>query len=605
MKATVRKQSLKSLSIIKLISFSALSFSLLAGAASSFANGTAAMNFYGDYTTGNTGPQDPSKPVSMRSYFTTSVEETPDGCKLIVDIWHGKLMSPVSIWLQAAVNDGKGNFEAIPFIQLDDKVADNKTNFHSRREYRLTYAQLNAAFGKLLPAGAAHLKIGPGTPLFVYANFDAYSHQWGGVGRGGIFFMPEGTSSGSSSLDGVAARRPTEFEVAYPVTSTMTMKYNDPKTGAGLKPGGEIGSHVEAEGKFQIPLEDTAKVKKRLFELAQNPAEAAKVLGPEWSLHANMRYMLKDKAGKYILDSQGLPTPDPMVDTYYDNDNYDAARRDVNIRYRMTEQNGVGKWGLKPGMGKDLGNGIVRRVEYALDATDNKPETIRAFSDSMDPLNPFRAIREAIPGATPSTFLKPSVKVTDTRFKFELKHKNGLTIEVSLDQVRADSLRANMPSAEYTQMELDIGHASTSSGKTAGVTGGFTGLSGSITPMQTAFLKKLGAGAILDGRPVMHGIADLDDAAPVQVKNEADLGLATVAIEALRDDVIGKNWLPGAQKGSLAATALGIIAEKDSSASVKKTLAAEKAAKANGATFTLMRTQGAKVGGQCGQAFGN
>ena len=54
--------------------------------------------------------------------------------------------------------------------------------------------------------------------------------------------------------------------------------------------------------------------------------------------------MKKKKDGSLILDKDGLPTPDPMVDTYYDNDKYDAAKNDMAIRYRWTEGNATGAW---------------------------------------------------------------------------------------------------------------------------------------------------------------------------------------------------------------------------------------------------------------------
>ena len=589
-------------SMKQLLAATALTMSMWS---SGLLHAAAPQNFYGGYTSGNTGLGDKSKPVSSRSYFTTKVEPTADGAKLIVEIWHGKLNSSVSLHLQAAVNDGSGNFEAIPFMNLDTKVADNPKEYYSRREFNLTYKELNDHFGKLLPAGAKHLEIGHGTPLFVYAEFHDYGHQWGSVGRGGLFFMPDDPkSAGKLSSSTVQARRPTEIEVAYPITETMVMKYNDPKTKAGLKQGGEVGSHLEAEGKYQIPLEETEAAKKRLFDLANNPSEAARILGPDWTITANLRYMLKDpKTGQLILDAQGLPTPDPMVDTYYDNDNYDAAKKDINIRYRKTEQNGIGKWGLKPGMGNLEETGIVRRIEYALDATDDKPETVRAFSDSLDPLNPFRVIRESIPGATPSDFLKPSVKVIDTRFKFVLKHKTGVSMEVSLDQVRAESMRGNVAPARYTQIEMDVEHAATSAaaGSGSNAVNGFTGLSSVISSSQTTFMSKLTKDAILDGRPVLHTVADLDPSSPVQMKNKADFDLAAKAITSLRDHVVGKNWVPGAQKGSLAVSALGLISDKDSSVSVKRMIADHKKL---GSVGTLTETVGASIAGNCATAFG-
>ena len=39
-----------------------------------------------------------------------------------------------------------------------------------------------------------------------------------------------------------------------------------------------------------------------------------------------------------------------MVDTYYDNATFDAAKHDVAIRYRWTEGNQAGAWNFKPGL---------------------------------------------------------------------------------------------------------------------------------------------------------------------------------------------------------------------------------------------------------------
>jgi hypothetical protein len=56
---------------------------------------------------------------------------------------------------------------------LDDKLADNPKLYYSKREYNLTYAELNDQLQKILPSNASHLKIGPGSPLFVIAHFNA------------------------------------------------------------------------------------------------------------------------------------------------------------------------------------------------------------------------------------------------------------------------------------------------------------------------------------------------------------------------------------------------------------------------------------------------
>ena len=490
------------LNLKKMFAVAMVGMSLLASSSVFATGGTGSINFWGGYST--QASQDITKPVPDRSYFVTSVEEIAGGAKLIVEIYHGKLDSKVSLYLQAAINDGNGNVDPIPFKQLDNQVADNPTNYYSKREFILKYADLNAELAPLLPAGAKHLTIGPGTPLFVFAQFHEFNHQWGSIGRGGIFFMPEaaGVASTAGASANAPARRADELDLAYPIPENMAFKYNDVVKKTGLQVGGQIRSRLESEGKYQIPQQDLARVKKHLFDLANNPAEAQKVLGPDWTITPLLKYMLKDPndPNKLLLDKNGLPTPDPMVDTYYDNDNFDAAKNDMAIRYRWTEGNGTGAWNFKPGLDHVTKDGIVDRLEYGADTTDDKPDTIKKFADSTDPLNFFGLIREIVPGSTPSDFLKPSVKVQDTRYKFLLEHKNGLKVEVSLDDVKATSLRSKHES-QYSQMEMDIDHLSTASQNVATNANGFSGLSGTVTPAQQTFLAALDGKAFLDGRP--------------------------------------------------------------------------------------------------------
>jgi len=531
-----------------------------------------AMNFFGNYTTRYTA-QDITKPVADRSYFVTSIEPTSDGAKLILDIYHGKLDSKVSTYIQVAINDGNGDVRAIPILQLDDQVADNPTNYYSHREYDLKYTDLNAALQKVLPQAAqAAVQIGPGTPLFAFAQFHDYSHQWGSIGRGGIFYMPEDLAQKSTSHlnNALNARRPTELDLAYPIPQTMIPKYNDLAAGTGLKEGGQIRSRMESEGKFQIPLDQVTDVKKTLFDIANDASKAAQVLGPDWTIQPNLRYMKKDPAdsSKLLLDSNGLPIPDPMVDTYYDNDKYDAAKKDMAIRYRWTEGNRTGAWNFKPGLTHVSASGVADRLEFGIDTTDGKPETVKKFADSMDPLNPLRMIRELVPGSTPSDFLKPSAEISDNRYKFELKHKNGLVIEVSLDEVTAKSLRdSNLSPVEYCQMEMDIEHLATASANVAQVAS-VTG-SGTIDTYQQQYLNQLTGAAFLDGRPVLHSTADLNAGSPVKTKHQNDFTIAEAAVTAIREATLGKNWLAGPQKYALAASALGVFPANQASASVK------------------------------------
>jgi hypothetical protein len=90
-----------------------------------------------------------------------------------------------------------------------------------------------------------------------------------------------------------------------------------------------------------------------------------------------------------------------MVDTYYDNGALDAAKTEMAIRFRKTSD-GRGQWNLKPNGGFTTPDGVTRRLEFAVDANDDQPATIKSFVDSTEALNPFFVIRDVVPGATPS-----------------------------------------------------------------------------------------------------------------------------------------------------------------------------------------------------------
>jgi hypothetical protein len=84
------------------------------------------------------------------------------------------------------------------------------------------------------------------------------------------------------------------------------------------------------------------------------------------------------------------------------------------------------------------------------------------------------------------------------------------------------------------------------------------------------------AEAVLDGRPVMHEIEDLDPNSLVRQRNKADFDMATQAIKVLRDQVVGSSWLPGAQKYAWAVRELGLT-KQQSSKSVASLLEAQRA----------------------------
>lgn len=551
-------------------------------------NAAGNFQFYGAYPNIPSDANfDISKPSEGRSKFIASAEPAQGGARLIVDLHNGKRNEPVSLWLQVAINDGNGKLIPVTLMQLSDRVKDNPSNYGSRREFNLNYDELNRSLRKILPAAAQHLEIGPGTPLFVYGKWVDYSHDWGGIGRGGIFYMPE--ISPEESTSGATTRvaqtsslgaRPTELDLAYPITNLMALKYNTVRGGktVGLKVGGQIGSRLESEGKFQINVIDrlatsTADpnvVLQKLFTLSKNPAEARRVLGPDWTIKPELRYMKKDASGKMLLDEHRLPQPDPMIDVYYDDKDYRASQNDIAIRYRKTEGNGYGSWNLKPGVYTVSAEGIMNRLEYAIDATDALPETIKPFADSYDPLNPFNIVlRQAIPEAVPSEFLFSAVRIVDYRYKFKLQHSSGVEVELSVDNVTAESTRDNRAPIRYVQLEADVAHPATAKANVAKAVDAFFGLSSQNDRFTIA---RLGANAYIDGRPSMHSIADLEASSPVMQKNSEHLNIAAIAIKSLREELIGKNWLRGPQKNALAAYLLGLVNEREASPSVKKLL---------------------------------
>lgn len=543
-----------------------------------------AVNWSGSYFGVTKLHNDPTKPPKERSFFTVDTEAVPDGARLKVDLWQGKINEPVALALQIVINNGQGKYEPITFLQLSDFVKDNPHDYHSYREFNLTYEDLNAALKKVLPAQLQHIQIEPGTPLFLSGRWDDYSHNWGSIGRGGLFYMPEDTNVSSQESTKTSTsnlRRPTELDLSFQISVLQAMKYNTLDANGqsvGLKVGGEIQTRLESEGKFQVPLEQVSALKQKLFALADNQAEQLRVLGSDWTVSLVTRYLIKDPTtGDYLKDSEGYPKPDPMVDTAYDRPDSAGAKNDIVIRYRKTEQNGKGSWNLKPGIGKVNKEGIVNRIESAIDTTDEKPETISKFIDSRDPLNPFKVIREVIPGSTPSEFLIPSLVITDYRPKFKLKHKNGLVVEMSLDEMYVKSFR-NGKEARACQIEMDVEHVSTNSTNQATFADSFSGLEVTVDPSKIAkVLSTYGKESFIDGRPVIHEQRDLEEKSPLRLKKKADFDLAESAIVALRNEYLGPNWLPAPNKAALAAFLLDHVSEKDASPSVKTLLSREKA----------------------------
>lgn len=559
------------------------------------------VNFNGSYRRGEF-VNDKTKPVQGRSYFTPEVVATPNGFELALEMWHGKLDASVSVGLELAINDGKGGLEAVDFLVLDDKKADNKKLYYSKRKYKLTYEELNAALRKAYPNLPAHIVIGPGTPLFAKAVWHDYYHMWGSIDRGGIFIAP---GKAQANLGGGNQRRTLDLDLAYGITETMRNKYNNLEKKTGLASNGQIRSRLEAEGKYQLSLDQLPVIKKQLFEMVDDPKLAQRVLGKEWTISAELRYMKRDEKKELILDKDGLPTPDPMQDTYYDNDTYEAAKNDTVLRYRFTEGNQTGSWNIKPGAIQVSPEGVAYRIEYGVDATDNQPSSIRKFADSADALNPFQSIQNIAGGKSVTEFLKePAVKVIDTRFKFKLTNQEtGLVVEMSLDDFIVKDLRnAKNRDVRIAQLEMDIEHLATKTSNVAGNASYASYFSYQVSAgAQQQFVAKLNEDSFVDGRAIMHTLADLDPASPIREKNNADFESAEKVIKRIRGHLIGDDWVAGAQKYAVAAERLKLVTPAQASASVKAMKERIRAIRQKGGRYQLSRV----VADDCAVALTN
>lgn len=544
---------------------------------------------------------DPTKPVS-RGYITVNAEPAVGGAKVTVEVFQDRLNSPVKLSLGVAIatknavaGQRAGSIQ-IPLKLLSPGIDDSKL-YYQKEEFFLSYDELQKYFNDNAP-NAKGLKVEPGMALVVKADFPS-GHNWGGFDRGGVFFLPprlgqngqvivEQVSAAKESV--MPAARPSALDLAFNIPTTVTNIYNDRTTGAGLKPGGQIRSRVEGEGKFQINQAEYAHIKKLLIEIANDPSKAAEILGPDWTIKFEDRYMKKDASGAVIKGADGLPIPDPMVDTYYDNDKFDAAKNDMAFRYRWTEGNQTGSWNFKPGIGRSDANGVMYRVEFGVDTTDDKPSTLKAFADSFHPLNPFQIIREVIPGTNPSEFLKPAVRLEDNRYKFKLHHKNNLEIEISIDDVRAFDLRKGKAPARFYQLEMDIAHLATNSmnvvnGSSGASAGGIRYKPAGSTYEQAyynwkdevevdkavkSFLAALGTDAQFDGRPVLHDGTDVATDSSLLAARKNDFDMAGNIIEKIRKYTMPKGWRPGAQKYAFAAASLGLVTLEEMSTSTAK-----------------------------------
>ena len=485
-----------------------------------------------------------------RGYITNRIEPVEGGANLTVEVVQDRTDSAVTLKLGF---DGTAYNPSGPVWVLT-KGVKNPSGYITRFQFHLNYQQLIALANQKGITDAKN-KIGPRKRMVVFAEFPS-GHRWGGTDRNGIIVLPSPKNTNPQSLlptklPGFGeGTRPSALDVGQIIDSALAEQFAPLLGTGGLEVGGQIRSRVEAEGKFQLTEQDFLRIREMLFEIAEDPSQQKKILGKDWKLEVITRYMKKHRNGRLVIDEDGFPVPDPMIDTYYDTPKMDAAKNDIAIRYRWTGGNNTGTWNFKPGIGRRSPDGIVYRVEYGIDTIDDRPESIAQFANSFHPLNFFQLLRQT--GATPGRFFSPSIRLTDDRYKFALTHKSGVIIEVSLDRVYAE--RLNGPSKRtitYWQLEMDVEHIATKVENSA--------------PSQASG----SSGKDVSPYAVMHTPKDVKPGSPTLESQAVTFELATEVIQKLRDNVIGEHWLPGAQKYAFAALGLGMIRPKTASPSVK------------------------------------
>jgi hypothetical protein len=529
-----------------------------------------------------------------------SAKAVPGGIEISVDIKYdpgqGGII-PVKLTLQGLAPVRGNDHAIVNLLDLSNgEITPSRTN--STVTYTLKYDDINR---RLARAGFANMKVADGTKLWVLGEFTNRQamngrHVWGGYSRNGEITLPASTSASGANVTVV---EPQELDLAVKIDAALRRKYN--KGNEGLVANGQIRSRLEAEGKYQLTEGEFDTVVQDLLKLANDPALAEKVLGKEWSIALETRYLKKTPTGQLRM-SGGLPVPDPMVDTYYDDRQRRAAQNDMAIRYRYTAGNNSGAWNFKPNGGRQYKDGTVFRTEYGLDTTSGDPKIIKDFVDSNEIHNPFRLLRDVIPGANPSDFFEPSVKITDDRFKFLLKHQNGLAIEVSADRVVAEDLRAprsERKEMKFWQLEMDIDHLATTSSNVVSATpqrapGGSAG-----TPQISLGTADRGRGLSLSqftgaggnqsaglfgqngGQMLIPGLHTLDSMAPssqVRQRHEGEFDLARSVMKKLVKHTLGTEYLLGAQKYAFSAYRLGLLSRARVSPSVEEVI------KGNGGT---------------------
>lgn len=256
--------------------------------------------------------------------------------------------------------------------------------------------------------------------------------------------------------------------------------------------------------------------------------------------------------------------PLPLEDVY--NSTKGEMQQSVVSRIRSNAI-AEGIHNLKPGPGvlladlvpskKDAPSGLIRkRIEYGMTLKDKSVprDALEAWLKKTDsPYKPAgRALRELMPTGTPD---KTPVGFTmmQERHRFTLEHKDGLSIDISIDFVNVTH-KGKKVSIPMVEMEIDhlyFGKGNNASSGAASSIRSFTSESD-----QQTWAKGLSGNASLNGLPRFHELDDLQDKSIWQSKEQKQ---TEKIIDALFPVLYPKGAVTSPQKGVAVAQELGLL----------------------------------------------
>jgi hypothetical protein len=237
-----------------------------------------------------------------------------------------------------------------------------------------------------------------------------------------------------------------------------------------LANGGHFTSQIEHEVKWGIDVSKVPELVGALEAMVADPAKIKALLGEGWTVQPVKKVFQYDGQGNRLFGANGLPLVNPANDTYYDSEKLELTSKQIALRFRPGKNGAPDSVEVKPGPGAPGANGVSTRLEYGLEVSElvkANPAAIAKFLQSGEHLNPFRLVLPLIPGLDVSGAVKPAIDLSSDKYKYQLVHTSGATVELSIDDVTAQSRTHLGPDGKplhgrFAQFELELGHDSSS-----------------------------------------------------------------------------------------------------------------------------------------------